>query len=326
VTRVCAGAQVALSALVLLLLLLSRSVRAGDEPTLRIVWDAPASCPGARALDQRLRTSLGSDPAELGRLGLVQASVEQELRGYRLTLAVHDAGRVSERVFEAAVCADLVEAAAVAITLALQAPVVSAPLPAAESAAPHEPAPPAARDEAPPAEPSRAPGALRGSLGAAGVLDVGSLPAPALGVGVAAQVALGAWSLGPYGVLLASQRESVRASEQVEFGLWLAGLRGCYAPLAGALELAGCAAFEAGRFHAQGVALSTARSVQDPWLAPSVGLRGGWRITPGLRLGLALDAIAPLGRKQYAVNVTEYVHAPSALGGRFSLGLSFGGD
>ena len=53
--------------------------------SLRIAWDAPEGCPGARALDARLRETLGGDPAELGRLGLVQARVEQEPNGYRLT-------------------------------------------------------------------------------------------------------------------------------------------------------------------------------------------------------------------------------------------------
>jgi hypothetical protein len=303
-----------------LALSLASSARASDEVSLRIAWDAPEDCPGARALDARLRETLGGDPAELGRLGLVQARVEREPSGYRLTLAVHDGGRVSERVFDAAACADLVEAAAVAITLALQAPLASTPEPASEPRAP-EP-----RDQAPPAEPERAHGALRWSLGAGAVLDVGSLPSPAPGLGVQGRASLGAWSLAPYGVLLASQREAVRAGGQVELGLWLAGLRGCYTVLAGTLGFAACAAFEAGRFHAQGVALSPGRSVNDPWLAPAVGLDAGWELSRALRLSVGLDAVAPLLRKQYAVNVNENVHAPSALSGRFWLGLSFMGD
>jgi hypothetical protein len=319
--RSTAGALVAV-----LVLAVVSSARASDDPSLRIVWEAPEGCPGARALDERLRTSLGGDPAELGRLGLVQADVEPQPGGYRLTLSVHDGERVSERVFEAARCAELVEAAAVAITLALQAPAVEIPPPPASEPPRVSPPPPAARDEAPPPEPSPAGTSLRWSLGAAGVLDVGALPSPALGVAISGRVALGAWSLGPYGVVLAPQQEAVGPGEQVEFGLFVAGLRGCYGALSGSLELSGCAAFEAGRFQAQGVALSPGRDVQDTWLAPSAGLGGGWHIAPGVRFDLGLDAIAPLGRKQYSVNRSEYVHAPSALSGRLSLGLSFVGD
>lgn len=275
-----------------------------------------------RALDERLRSNLGRAPAEIGRLGLVQASVEREPSGYRLTLVVHEAERVSERVFEAGTCAELIDAAAVAITLALQAPAADAAPPAPPTPSP----PPAPRDEPSPPEPPRERTSLRWSLGAAGVLDVGALPSPALGVAVSGQAAFGVWSLRPYGVLLAPQHESVRSDEEVEFGLWLAGLRGCYGAPRASLELVGCAAFEAGRFQASGVALSPGRDVQDTWLAASAGLGAGWHVTPGLRLDLGLDAIAPLRRKQYSVNRGEPVHAPSALTGRLSLGLSFVAD
>jgi hypothetical protein len=268
----------------------------------------------------------------------VRGVVSREEGGFRVVLEVNDAQRRSSRSLSADDCADLTEAAALAIALAVQAQ-EARPDPAGATQAPAETSPVlgAARHAGPgPAEQSLAEQQERGrstgraglawSLGVEAVLDTGALPAVAPGVGVAGRASFGAPSIEIHGAVFPLQSLDVSQREQVEFGLMLVGARGCYRFFGSAPSAAACVGFEAGSFEASGDALLGSRRWRDIWLAPSAGVEGRQPLAAGWQLVLRGEAVMPLLRKQYVVNENDSVHAPAGVDLRLSLGLSVGTD
>jgi hypothetical protein len=240
--------------------------------------------------------------------------------------------RRSSRLFEAASCDDLVDAAALAIALAIapeNADATPAALTAPSGASSTGDAPGASSDRidvapAVASTTSEAPG-LRGFASAGGVIEYGALPRLTPGFAVAAGMNKGAASLTGYGTLLGSQTVAVAADQSVEFELLFAGLRGCYALLDAAPRLSACLGFEAGRFRALGLDLTQARQTRDLWLAAGVGLEAVWPLSSALGIELRAEPMLPLVRKQYTINGTDDVHAPAVLSTRLYVGLTFSG-
>jgi len=90
------------------------------EGELALAWDAPPGCPSAALVRRRLHALAGGE-VRLGD-GRVRAEghIEHADGRYRLTLVVHDGASVRTRSIEAASCADLGGAAAVALGLLLR--------------------------------------------------------------------------------------------------------------------------------------------------------------------------------------------------------------
>lgn len=289
-------------------------------------WDAPEACPGALDVYARLSSVLGYEPETLGKLSRVRGSVVPAASGYRLVLETFESGRRSSRIFEAASCDDLADAAALAVALAMAPP--------SGAGAEREPGPAPIRPEVvPPKTPAvetagaqvAASGAeawrARGFAAASAVLEYGALPAPAPGIGLDGGVRLGAISVGAYGVLLDTQLQEVAPAQSVQFALWFAGVRGCYPLLEHTLELSACLSFEAGRFSARGVDLRRVGSSNDLWLAAGGALAARWPSTGSLALELRAEPMLPMVRKEYTVNGSDDVHAPGVSSMRVYLGL-----
>jgi hypothetical protein len=297
-----------------------------------VEWEAPEACPGAAAVFERLSASLGYEPRTLGKLSRVRGDVVPSAQGYRLSLEVYESGRRSSRWLEAASCEDLVDAAVLAITLALALRGAGAD---ATRAASHDEAPADARGHVaagasadgaassaaatPPADSPEVP--VRGVASLGMVAELGALPEPALGVSVSAGAEWQAWSLGAYGILFGGQRLAVRPAQSVDVELSVAGLRGCRRWLEQPLLLDTCVALEAGRWEAFGTDLQAARRARDLWLAPGAALAAGIELTPALALQVRADAVLPLTRKRYIVNENEGVHASDAVSWRLAAGL-----
>jgi hypothetical protein len=289
-----------------------------------IEWEAPEACPSASALSERLNVLLGEDARLLGGGAHVRGVVSKDASGYRVVLEVAEAQRRSSREFSSDNCADLTEAAALAIALAVHAEErAAAAAPIESPTLGTEVVPPPGDVGAPAPEGLQA--KVRWSAGAEGVLDTGALPAVAPGVSILGRAQLARWSVDVHGSLLPMQRLDV-GSDQVEFGLQLLGLRACDWFVERSTRVAVCAAFEAGRLSASGGTLSPPRQLDDVWLAPGVALEAGQHLGSGWQLLVRGEALAPLLRKQYIVNENARVHAPSSVDLRFSLGLLVGTD
>ncbi|MEY4550945.1 MAG: hypothetical protein RL685_7140 [Pseudomonadota bacterium] len=333
----------------------SAGAEAGTAP--RVTWRAPASCPDREAVASRLRDTLGTELASFGRNWQVQGQVQRAADGqWRLVLELREPQQPStaparQRVLHARRCADLVEAAAVAVALALgDAREVAAESSAAESPASEPPAseppasePPVAAPPAPvpaaPRDSTTAPGialaesdaaplprapqpkSLSASLEA--LLDTASVSGPALGGSLALGGWLGDFALDAHATWLPAREEEIRAGQTADFGLLAAGARLC-ARLWGSaqgLGLAGCAGMEVGRFSAESFGLVAAGRVQDTWLAPSLGVDLRGKLLGPLAARSRLELLAPLRRQEYRVDLSEPVHEIPALTVRWSLGF-----
>lgn len=327
----------------------ARAAEDASAAAPRVTWRAPASCPDEAAVTSRLRDTLGTELASFGRDWQVQGQVQRAAEGqWRLVLELREPQQPStvaarQRVLHARRCADLVEAAAVAVALALgDAREVAASADSPAAAPPAAPSPPApspptppgdapadganpgidlAGSEAAPLTRAALPKSLNASLEA--LLDTASVSGPALGGSLAVGGWLGDFALDAHAVWLPAREEEIGAGQSAEFALLAAGARLC-ARLWGSaqgLSLAGCGGMEVGRFSAESHGLVAAGQTQDPWLAPSLGVDLRGHFLGPLAARSRLELLAPLRRQEYRVDLSEPVHEIPALTVRWSLGF-----
>jgi hypothetical protein len=298
---------------------LGRTALAQSPPSL-VEWEAPQACPGAASVYERLTVALGYEPQTLGKLSRVRGVVVPHGAGYQLSLEVFEGGRRSSRWMEAASCEDLVDAAVLAITLALapEGSAASANHPAGEM----EETSPAQEAVVRPVAPEPAAEPTRGTASLAAVVELGALPDPALGVGMSAGARWPVLSVAAYGMLFESQRLAARPRVYVDFELSVAGLRACGRALSQPLTLDACAGMEVGRWEAFGASLQEARRSRDLWLAPMLELEASRVLIGPLAVELSAGAALPLARKRYIINESEAVYTPEPISWRFLAGLA----
>jgi len=306
----------------------------------RFEWDAPAACPSGEQVRAALGELLGPAPLDFGPFLSVRADVEQRGTEWELVLDLDDGERKRSRIIHAPECADLVEAARVAIALAVDAEgeagaglgasahglegapaEAAAPSPTTSSVAPD--APLVSLPDAPASgESSRATFRLH----ATALVDAAATPGAALGGSSGAELLQGRWSVGPYLLFLPGEEEAAGAVALVRFSLLAGGLRACLRLIDGIVEARACAGMEVGRLYSSGKGLVDANRYSDWWVTPSAGLRflsplgGGWAIQA------QGDALVPLIRESYVVNQTQPVFRPPSVGLRAALGVSLSLD
>lgn len=313
-------------------------------------WSVPEGCPDAGVVDARARSLAALDVATWVSAGSVRGRIVGEAGGWVLSLEIErasggspapasaaSAGSASvssvapARVFHAANCSELGEAAAVAIALALGG-AAAEPARATEPAADRLPAPPAdtSRDAAGDAAEDASGAALASELRSLGgaaraeaVVDTGSLGGVALGASAEVGVRWRALGVRAYGLGLPSRQVRLAPSQSVELSLWAAGLRGCYRAVDGLPLLDVCGGAEVGAFGAAGRGLVDARERRDAWGATTWGTWLGVDLAEHLQAGARLEAVVPLSRERYLVNRNELVHEMS--GPSLRLALSLGG-
>lgn len=161
---------------------------------LELSYQAPADCPREAALRDAVAKQLGRDPFSVGAPYQVSCTIAALGKGFGATITVAGSPALKTISSPGASCAEIVEAAAVALTVAID-PIVTA-----------EPSPPAApfRSRAPAAPPRRV------SFGATveGLVSAGATIAPAAVGGLGLVVARERWS----GWLIARSSSEVNAS------------------------------------------------------------------------------------------------------------------
>jgi hypothetical protein len=305
-------------------------------------WAGPAECARSEQLVFQVERALGAPLAETGQVHL-QVHVARTVPTTRALLRIADDSAdppISERRLVAPDCDKLVDTLAVAITLAIEAaspqpeilpaPAASAPptsaqavvvLPAANASVPREvlldrPLPDASASSWPTA---RATARLLG--------DVGSLPGPALGVGVGAQLAWSRWVLELTGVLWGERHARLDAAATpdvgADFSLATGALAACALPFdENSVAIALCAGAEMGRVSGRGTGITSPRTASGLWLAPSIEAGLTWK--PGgsrLGLGARLGAAAPLGQRSFYLERLGTVHEVASLVARGGLSL-----
>ena len=329
-----------------LLLALATSPTPAVPSPVELRWDAPAGCPAQAELERQVAALLAGHPPADPR-ARVAFRVERRGPQWQLHGEIHGAQASGRRDLSAATCGELVEAAALIVAIAVDPdfvpgePAVPPPPPPAESTLPDPNTPQSLPDpntrqslpESRPPEPltTSAPRRPALVLGLSAGLGLGALPAPAgllrLILGLegrlwSAAVVQDLWL--PRVAYLPATATTPPATYGGRFWLWSAGLRGCVlAPLGRRLSLPVCGTLAAGVHAGTGVgAVTHARRQVSPWLGLAVGPGLQLRVSPRVRLGLALELLGILARPDLRIAGRGTVCCGASLGAQLTLGVA----
>jgi hypothetical protein len=301
----------------------SRSEPTPDGP--RLEWRAPGACPTRDVVLSQVASLAAEADVSWTRFQMLRATLEPEGAGWRLDLEFEGQGGVRRRVMRAGDCADLAEAAAVAIVLAHRNgegtteewDVASL---ASEAHPPSSELPRAADGVGGGTSPGHA-GATTGvtlSAGAEAVLDPASLGSAAFGAAAGVALRSGALSARLYAAGFPAVHTRLGTGQAISVGLWTGGLTGCHGWGRG---LDTCALLELGQVSSSGVGLTQAREGRDLWAAPGLSL--GFTSAPfdGFGITTRLSAFHPLIRGRFRVDEGEVVHRIPLVGFRAAVGI-----
>ncbi|WP_437991013.1 hypothetical protein [Sorangium sp. So ce145] len=333
---------------------------AANADGVALDWVAPGECADRGRVLAEIEQRLGRPAGASGEPPLkARAVVSRNVRGswdLRLTMTLGETAR--SRELHGETCAELADAAALIIALAIDpdaasrgaaqadpdagaAPDAAAGAEQGAGAEPEADAAPDARTaaEAPPAaspppdasapaaperraaRPSR-PLELRATLRASGVIDSASLPAVAPGASLAAGVLLEAFRAELSGTTFGAQRAVVAGTTMGgTVHLTTGGLRLCYAGRYRAFELGPCAGIEVGVMSAASFGAASPGSNRALWVAPYAGALAIFALSDRIRVPLVLDVHVPVRRDQFVLVGIGAVHRSAAAALRASLGV-----
>jgi hypothetical protein len=297
-----------------LLLVAPGTARAAAPSDATIQWSAPPECPGEPAVHAAIERLIARPFGRSGEAVRVDGEVTRDPRGrYQLRLAITPrAGLPKERRLDGETCAQVTDAAAVVIALAVDAqPPPEPALPAIETAPRPQQAKPAASMVR-----AASPASIRPAweIAALGGVDFASLPGPAAGVGIDAAIELGAHRAELRAMAWLPRRATLadRSSVGGDFSLYAAGLRYCRWLVRRSFDIAPCGGLEAGALVASGVGVASPASGVGRWLAPQIGLLGMVRPTSRFAVSLAVDGLALVFRDWFAISSAGGVYRPPA--------------
>jgi hypothetical protein len=297
------------------------------EP-VRIEYRAPAGCPNTRAftwmVGERVSRPRAARPGEVARLFVVEVETTDEGAVGHLTIREPD-GSEASRSLRASDCAELADALALIVALAVDPRASTGPLSE----------PPSAGDQPPPpaAEPTPKPAAAssdRPSVGfeSAAELIVASGMAPGSLLGVKLSVGLvggedrATAPAARLAVMHAPQRSFSVAGATMSVRWWAAGLELCplALPLGEGLTTRPCGQLEWGRLWAVGSNTVGGREARGRWFASGALAKLVWAPSGQLLVEADLAAVAPLAADRYLIGSTV-VHQLPVVAGRAGIGL-----
>ena len=296
--------------------------------------DAPASCVEPSALADEVSDLIGKPIASVADVDFRVQISEGPRRRWRLRLEMvgrrpNDDGTTAirgNREIEGATCAELAEAAAVAIAVS-----VRSMMPEASAAGPRRPtaseeATPAPNVTAPPAPPS--PGGSprqavpwRPAVALALATETGALPNTGFGVDVEAALRRGGLQVLAFGTWFASQDTIGAGNTGGRFRLVLGGGLACFAPQRGRWTGLACAGFELGRLAGTGISVARPATGALFWRAPRADLGVTVALGGSAALIVRAGAAVPLSRPEFVLDGADLVYRPSRLAGRLTTGL-----
>ena len=294
--------------------------------------DAPESCLDPSTLAAEVGDLLGKPLDSVADVDFRIQISEMPARRWRLRLEMIDQRPGNNgtptvrgsRELEGATCAELAEAAAVAISVSVRA--ISPETPAA--AAPPSATPPLtatrssstqsiARDALPTP-------AWHPAIVLALASDVGALPNTGLGVDLEAELQRGALQLVAFGTWFGSQDTFAAAGAGGSFQLALGGALACFAPHRGRWTGLACGGFELGRLAGTGLGVPRPETGAAFWRAARADVGVTAVLGGNAALVLRVGAAIPLARPEFVLDGAKLVYRPSSLAGRFTAGLEIG--
>jgi hypothetical protein len=268
-----------------------------------VAWNAPASCPSAAFVNERVKAL---SPPESGE-AFATATVTMAEGRVSADVTVNDAaGPQGSRHLDGESCEDIADAVALVIAMSREkAPAAPAPPPPATSSPP-----PNTAEEA----------STVVHLGAFGSVERGVLGAAALGGALAVGLVHRWLVVEIQGTLLAERRIELRPGVGGDFSHWNAAARACTTQTFEILRVGPCAGV--GLLHVGATGVGTQRSFAEAvvLVEPEVGLLGALSFTPHVALRAHATLGVPLSRPRFVLENVGQVQRVGA----FSLGIFLG--
>jgi hypothetical protein len=277
---------------------------AAEVSRITVHWSGPEGCPGEAAVRRRV-LELAAPGA-----GLDADVVVTEAEGrFRAALHVRTGPSLGERFLDETSCERLAESAAVILAMS-GTPLETVAL---------SPPPPSPRARVAPAAPPVAPPQTIVRIRAHASVDVGTLPAPTLGGGIAVAFTPGdRIAIGLAGTIWVEQTATVAslANQGARFSLLTGDATGCYGFHGSTFEVSPCAVLELAHLTATGVGESQKLSPTATWLAVGVGAAVRWEVARHFALVAELDGLVPTQGQSFVLEPHGTVHTIGPVAGR----------
>jgi hypothetical protein len=324
-----------LSALPLFACLSLSAASAASARGAELFVDAPPSCVDPATLADEVGELIGKPLADVADVDFRVQITEAPRRRWRLRIETIQqrapAGRETpavrgSREIEGASCAELAEAASVAIAVSIRSI-------AGETAAAAAPPP------APPPTPSpHAPAPTTPSIVRAGqptaawhpavvlalATDSGALPNTGLGLDLEVGLRRGSLELVAFGTWFGSQDTVGAANAGGTFQLALGGALACFAPQRGRWTGLACGGFELGRLAGTGLGVARPETAATFWRAGRADVGVAAALGGNAALVLRVGVAVPWSRPNFVLDGADPVYRPSRLAGRLTAGLAIG--
>jgi len=299
---------------------------APEAATLR--WEAPATCPSASEVAERLAARVGDGPGDVDSTRGEALVAREGPRFVAMLVVTTDAGSTTRRL-EADTCDTVADAAVLIVAMVhaeRTAPTLPEP-PANATPEPTAPTPPPATTPAPPTTPrvdTRPPTPrvdarprTRAALLAEASLGMGGLPRVGLGLGGGVAVLRPRWRGELVGRYWTPREAAIGPAQDDARVAVAAGTIGAHAgPVwrLGPVELVAMAGVHAGVAVGRGRGVAVTRVSRRPWLAAGLHLALLWPLHPRVALGLrgALEGVVVRPRFELRHGGRRYTVAPVA--------------
>ncbi len=304
-----------------------------ESPRFDLEWNSPPQCPTREAFLGELERALGAADSRRT-TGKAQVDIVEDAdKGWTATVHTVANGVSGERVLHGETCQTVASAAAVIAAVAIEVP------PGAPSAS-DAPAP-SSSNEASAGEvrsEARDRGESQLAVGAAGILDQGTMPSLDFGIEGSLAWALRLASLrlrlGVRGTAFRSEATAAQnphASEGGTFSLVTGGAHACATKLLGSLEVGPCLGGEVDFMNGSGTGTSPEEN-PAAWIALDGSALASWSPWRHAGVIVRLDGVLPLARPSFVITrsgesaVFVYRPAPETELIRAGLASLHGGD
>jgi hypothetical protein len=286
-------------------------------------WSSSEDCGSAVQFVEQVEAQIGASLASVDGIDFEVTIARDAHKRWRLTLVSIEQpdGERRVRVLTGETCAEVTDAGAVALAMAIgakqEAPAESEPPPEKKPQPRETSVPRRARPQGAPL-----PAHPLSVVAAAGIVaDIGGLPDPAFGAEVDAGVRWRKVRLMAFGTVFGPDRTVASSGRGGEFQLWVAGALACLerpGPRLGALA---CAGYEIGNLLAEGTGVTDPRSESALWHALRADLGALVPLGSGFSGALRFGAVMPIERREFVLDSSDVVHQPNSVTGRVMAGL-----
>jgi hypothetical protein len=289
--------------------------RATTASAATIKVTAPLDCVEANGIGEQVDGLIGRPVGSVDGVDFeVTISDRPGQQPWRLRLDTLGGASRDRRTREltAGTCAELADAAAVAIAVS-----IASRDDAAAAAPPAEP-PPAVPVVT--ARPAATPAPAQVGLEVSAVGEVGAVPAATLGLVVGGVLQMGSLRLVADGALFAPRRALLSGGAGGEFQLAVLGGLACATGGLGRVLVLGCGGAEVGRLSGDGLGVRNPSSRAELWFAGRAEAGANFSIGPRAALALRVGAALPVFRPTFLLDATT-VYRPASVTGRATAGV-----